>query len=414
MNNITQLHWNRFQLLLLVTLFAVSISAVGQDRLSPSGIPSPNPNVQPEKLSVAILPFSTGSRSTIYNDAEGDLKRFSVEFVIGQPTLELIYAYDWPGVDGGLGIGQDLIWEEDGARKVPKESQVYDLVERLGADIALTYFFAPRTGGWYDSDLYLTEVYVFDLKHKRLFYDSGDESSYKLVTERLFEKLISERASPTLADLSSSEDSTDSVRALQLLLLEGLISESEYREKRQILFNKQLEEEILALKVSAKKPSTRDAPISQATVSKGHRSVGILPMKLRSSSHDTQLALELETGKELQTLLAKSIDIKVEYSAYDRNSSAPIDTAALWEAQLFHPNVREEELRQLGIRLGVDYVVAAWLGVGYQPSGGVDNIPWPLDLSVLRVRDGELKVFKTNNKSLGPTVEELRAFVLQP
>ena len=57
-------------------------------------------------------------------------------------------------------------------------------------------------------------------------------------------------------------------------------------------------------------------------------------MKPSSSSHLVHSSLEFEAGRELQTLLAKAVDIKVEYFAYDGNSTDSPDTETLWEAQL--------------------------------------------------------------------------------
>jgi hypothetical protein len=229
----------------------------------------------------------------------------------------------------------------------------------------------------------------------------------------------------------------ETLAALEVLHGQGVLSDEEYMRKQREVINEHTRktQESLAgyvplttaeanipQKVSPS-GATAAATVTVAAVkdeseselsesTRGTRSIGLLPMKLLSSSHLTHMALEFEAGRELQTLLAKAVDIKIEYSAYDGNSTASLDTETLWEAQLFHPNVREEQLRRLGERLGVDYVVTAWLGTG-RASGTESITPWPLDLFVLRVRDGELRVFKTNNKSLGPTVQELTAFIRQ-
>ncbi len=227
----------------------------------------------------------------------------------------------------------------------------------------------------------------------------------------------------------------ETLAALKLLHDQGVLSDKDYMQKQREIINEHTRKTQASLagdeplttsgsgspQKASPSGATAVATVTVAAVkdeseselsesTRGTRSIGILPIKLSSSSHGTYLAVEFEAGRELQTLLAKAVDIKVEYSAYDGNSTASLDTETLWEAQLFHPNVREKQLRQLGVRLGVDYVVTAWLGTGGH-SVSEDIIPWPLDLYVLRVRDGELRAFKTNNKSLGPVVQELIAFI---
>jgi len=89
----------------------------------------------------------------------------------------------------------DSIWKGGYVRKVPRESEIYALAENWDADVALTFFHRQRTGDPYASNLYLAEVYIFDLTHERVYHDSGDERSYKAVTEWLFEELVQDRDS---------------------------------------------------------------------------------------------------------------------------------------------------------------------------------------------------------------------------
>ncbi len=86
-----------------------------------------------------------------------------------------------------------MVWDGGVVRKVPRKSEVYAMADQLNADVALTYFFAPRTADFYASDLYVVDAYVFDLEYERMYHDSGDERNYKGVTERLFEQLIGDR-----------------------------------------------------------------------------------------------------------------------------------------------------------------------------------------------------------------------------
>jgi len=145
-------------------------------------------------LRVAVLPFGATNPNS-NNQAAADLKEFSREFINDHGDLTPVHVYDWRRSGGDKIIAMDSIWKGGYVRKVPRESEIYALAENWDADVALTFFHRQRTGDPYASNLYLAEVYIFDLTHERVYHDSGDERSYKAVTEWLFEELVQDRDS---------------------------------------------------------------------------------------------------------------------------------------------------------------------------------------------------------------------------
>ena len=339
---------------------------------SPSGAAAATVGVTSEKedsesipsIAVAVFPFAR-SGMAVTNDADHLLPEFAHRYVSENRQLRLSESYFKQ--DGSKIRGKSNYWS---ATNRPLDSQIYSDGARIGADVILMYSYSGRYGS---EDRFDVTVYLFDVKNRRAYQSNGNQDNYKRVTESLFREITATTVSSNLPQESPASGAAAAATVTVAAVKDEAVAE--------------------------RSESTR-----------GTRSLGLLPIKLLSSGHVAHLELEFEVGRELQSLLAKADNIKVEYSAYDGNSIAFPDTEPLWEAQLFHPNVQEKQLRQLGKRLGVDFVVAAWLGVGYQP-GSENLLPWPLDLFVLRVRDGELRVFKTNNKSMGPVVQELIAFI---
>jgi hypothetical protein len=159
-------------------------------------VPSTDASTQSrsQHLRVAVLPFGTTNPDS-NNQAAADLKEFSRDFIDGQGDMTSVHVYDWRRSGGDKNIAMDSIWKGGYVRKVPRESEIYALAANWDADVALTFFHRQRTGDSYASDLYLADVYIFDLTHERLYHDSGDERSFKAVTERLFEELVQDRDS---------------------------------------------------------------------------------------------------------------------------------------------------------------------------------------------------------------------------
>ena len=146
---------------------------------------------QPDCLRVAILPFA--ARNPGWNSqAENDLVRFSKEFLGRKSRLKLTYSYYEPELGGGPALDPGSLWQGN-IQKQPRKPRVYAMANRLNADVALTFFHARRTADGYASDLYLVDVYVFDLQYKRMYHGSGDERHYKMAIENLFGQLIKDR-----------------------------------------------------------------------------------------------------------------------------------------------------------------------------------------------------------------------------
>ena len=76
--------------------------------------------------------------------------------------------------------------------KVPQDSRVYDIGKSLHADLAIMYFYRKKTAGWYSSDLFYLNVYVFDINKGRRIQSKADERSYKRIVEQALKEVIRE------------------------------------------------------------------------------------------------------------------------------------------------------------------------------------------------------------------------------
>jgi hypothetical protein len=145
-------------------------------------------------LRVAILPFAARGRGggTGATQREGDLIRFSEEFLDSRGGFKMTYSYYQPEISVGAALDPGSLWEGN-IQKLPRKSEIYAMADKLDADVALTFLHAGRTADGYAYDLYSVDVYLFDLEYERMYHDSGHERNYKKVTERLFKQLIRDR-----------------------------------------------------------------------------------------------------------------------------------------------------------------------------------------------------------------------------
>jgi hypothetical protein len=152
--------------------------------------PTSGSKTQSEPLRVAILPFATVDSSST-NLAEGELERVSREYIGRRGDLDITYSYYQPGIGGGPALDSGSLWR-GGFNKLPRTSEIYAVADKLDANVALTYFHAPRAGGFI-YDLFLVDVYVFDIEYERMYHGRGDERDYKNIMENLFDDLMADR-----------------------------------------------------------------------------------------------------------------------------------------------------------------------------------------------------------------------------
>lgn len=149
--------------------------------------PTSESKTQTGPLRVAILPFARPRYRGTNSQAEWDLKNFSRDYVNRRRDLTL------SPPNHALEQEPDSLWEGGAVRQVPKEEQIYSMSNQLNADAAFTYYFAPRSADSYASDLYIVDVYVFDLEYQRMYHGSGDERDFKEVHAKLFDQLMADR-----------------------------------------------------------------------------------------------------------------------------------------------------------------------------------------------------------------------------
>lgn len=139
------------------------------------------------KLRVAVFPFAGGVNSG--HIAEGEIKDYAHRFVNQRRDMELVYsAYDEDFDRSAVGAGHSL-WSGDFVSKSPNEMNVYRAADALDADIVLMSFYQKRTSGWFTEDLYEFDLYLLDVRHRRLYRESGHERSVREALETLFWQL---------------------------------------------------------------------------------------------------------------------------------------------------------------------------------------------------------------------------------
>jgi hypothetical protein len=161
---------------------------------------------QSRGLRIAILPFA--DKFPLRNSQAGnDLLRFSGELLNTQSGLTLAYSYYQSELGGGPKLDPGAIWKGN-LEKIPNKPAIYAIANEIDADSALTFFHAPRTADSYASDLYMVDVYVFDLTYGRMYNDRADERDYKKVTKKLFDDLITDRERAGLRQVSGKTIAT--------------------------------------------------------------------------------------------------------------------------------------------------------------------------------------------------------------
>jgi hypothetical protein len=139
------------------------------------------------KLRVAIFPFASGIHSSYI--AESELTESIRRFVDQRGDMKLIYsAYDDNFNHSAVGASTSF-WSESYVSKGPDTANIYRAAERLDADLVFTYFYEKRIAGWYSDDFYKFELYLFDVRQKRLYRATGDEGSVREGLESVFWQL---------------------------------------------------------------------------------------------------------------------------------------------------------------------------------------------------------------------------------
>jgi hypothetical protein len=146
---------------------------------------------QPRSLRVAILPFA--SAPAWFSSAEIELSEFSQDFVKDQRNLELAYSYYSSKLESNAIDDPASYWSGGYGVQEPIESRVYAVGNQLDVDIALMFYHKRRTADAYANELYEADVYVFDLRRKRLYRNSGDETHIQEATRQAFRELIREK-----------------------------------------------------------------------------------------------------------------------------------------------------------------------------------------------------------------------------
>lgn len=149
---------------------------------------------KPRKLRVAIFPFGSGIRSSDF--AKNELAKYTHQFVARGRGMELIYsAHDDAFGHAAVAAGTSF-WMGGDVSKTPNETNVYRTAEALDVDLVLTYFHQNRLAGWYSNDQYKFELYVFDVRQRRMYQGTGDQHSVREVLELIFSQIeIGRRAS---------------------------------------------------------------------------------------------------------------------------------------------------------------------------------------------------------------------------
>ena len=107
--------------------------------------------------------------------------------------FEVVYSYYAPENDHEIITESNSLWQKDFVNKTPIVARVYELLERVKADVALMFVSNPRTAGWGGQDMFSVTVYLFDSKDGRRYVAKGNEHSFKDVTLQLLAQLIRDR-----------------------------------------------------------------------------------------------------------------------------------------------------------------------------------------------------------------------------
>jgi hypothetical protein len=131
-------------------------------------------------ITVAVFPFAR-SGMVVTNDADHLLTEFAHQYVLETRQLQLSASYFKQ--DGSKIRGKSNYWS---ATNRPLESQIYSDGARIGADVVLMYSYSGR---YASEDRFDVTVYLFDVKNRLTHQASGDQDSYKRVTESLFREI---------------------------------------------------------------------------------------------------------------------------------------------------------------------------------------------------------------------------------
>jgi tetratricopeptide (TPR) repeat protein len=154
-------------------------------------VSTPAPDTQLGPLRLAILPFAqTGVTN---NWGRRNLLKFIRRDLLARAEFEVVYSYYSPEHDHEIIIGSNSLWQKDFVNKTPIVARVYELLERVKADVALMFVSNPRTAGWGGQDMFSVTVYLFDSKDGRRYVAKGNEHSFKDVTLQLLAQLIRDR-----------------------------------------------------------------------------------------------------------------------------------------------------------------------------------------------------------------------------
>ena len=147
-----------------------------------------------EKLTIAIAPF--GAPAFSGSGGNGQLHRFAMKFISKRGGVKVKYSYykrrSYGHVSDLVGDPTDL-WSDGAVHKVPIEEKIYEIGERMKVDGVLTYFHNRPSGHGQSGASYDVEVYLFDVKRRKVFHKEGTRQDFTILTKQVVGRLLKER-----------------------------------------------------------------------------------------------------------------------------------------------------------------------------------------------------------------------------
>jgi serine/threonine protein kinase len=294
-------------------------------------VSTPAPDTQLGPLRLAIFPAA--QTGVINNYGRRDLLRFIRGDSFAPAEFEVVYSYYSPEHDHEMIGDSNSLWQKDFVNKAPIVARVYELLERVKADVALMFVSNPRTAGWGGQDMYSVTVYLFDSKDRRRYVAKANEQSFKDVILQLLAQLLRDRKG------NSQELPTTRSAAVDL---------------------------------RSPSPSTSTSP----PIETGQFSVAILPHDWFTAVNVTGIYLEArDVGNAILEHLQNRTDAVVSFDYSEGSDTDEIPTKhALWQGSHTKKEPDADTVYRIGKELDVDTVLMWWSRPRYKFAS------WPVTL----------------------------------
>ena len=143
-------------------------------------------------LKVAIFPFA--SSGTCSRPVGPEILEAATDLVRNNPSLVLMHSFYWDDRWKRVALRTQEVWADDVTRKGPVVEAVYDLGEKLGVDGVLMSWIECSPNSERYEEWFPFEVYLFDTKKQRIYYNKDLLSNLSTGTGKVFVDFVNERA----------------------------------------------------------------------------------------------------------------------------------------------------------------------------------------------------------------------------